>query len=279
LCIIALDTLHVLHHSRRLPRVRISQLATFLDFQACTNALWDRKGLCESEYQAARARLETAGLERYIDEYLRRLGELEAHRPTVAGNDRHFHEVRAYREAVARLALASVTAIALHDVCLDEALRATHCDADVETLFRIAMQCQIVDDILDYREDAAAGLPSFMTATASLPRALRLTAEAARSYGARGECSSGAAVFPLRVALRVLTGAAMLAARIGRHRTFVHRASHAVTLSDISRDAQQRLKTRSVVNEDPASETRAYASSCSSSEGETIMSASRREIC
>ena len=33
LCIVALDTLHVLRHSQPLPRKRISELATFLDFQ------------------------------------------------------------------------------------------------------------------------------------------------------------------------------------------------------------------------------------------------------
>ena len=81
LCIIALDTLHVLRHSQPLPRKRISELATFLDFQACTNAAWDHKDLCEAEYQAIRQRLEKAGLGSWIEEYLGRLRELETTTP------------------------------------------------------------------------------------------------------------------------------------------------------------------------------------------------------
>ena len=114
LCIIALDTLHVLRHSQPLPRKRISELATFLDFQACTNAAWDHKDLCEAEYQAIRQRLEKAGLGSWIEEYLGRLRELERRRPSIGGDHRRFDEVRSYREAVARLSLATVTAIALN---------------------------------------------------------------------------------------------------------------------------------------------------------------------
>ncbi len=73
LCIIALDTLHVLRHSEPLPRKRINELATFLDFQACTNAAWDRKDLCEAQYRSIRQRLEKAGLGVWIEEYLGRL--------------------------------------------------------------------------------------------------------------------------------------------------------------------------------------------------------------
>ena len=57
LCIIALDTVHVLRNAHRLPRTQCRQLATFLDFQACTNAVWDGKDLCAAEYRALRQRL------------------------------------------------------------------------------------------------------------------------------------------------------------------------------------------------------------------------------
>ena len=76
LCIIALDTVHVLRNARRLPRKRREQLATFLDFQACTNAAWDGKDLCAAEYRTLRQRLEKAGLGLWITEYLSRLAEL-----------------------------------------------------------------------------------------------------------------------------------------------------------------------------------------------------------
>ena len=114
LCIVALDTIHVLRYSQPLSRQRRQELATFLDFQACTNAVWDRKQLCAAEYRALRQRLEKAGLGVWIAEYLVRLSELETRRPSVGGDRRHFDDVRSYREAVARLSLATITAIALN---------------------------------------------------------------------------------------------------------------------------------------------------------------------
>ena len=212
LCIIALDTLHVLRHSRRLPRQRVIELATLLDFQAGTNAVLDHKDFCGAAYQANLERLTRAGLRLWVEEYVGRLRELERRRPLIGGDRRRFGEVRAYREAVARLSLATVTAIALYAQRLEEGIRATHCDSDVETLFRIVMQCQIIDDVVDYNEDLSAGLPSFLTASASLPQAIEWTADAARSYAAsRGR--SGESAFPLQVALWVITAVTKLVVR------------------------------------------------------------------
>src|SRR5688572_19528337 len=90
LCIIALDTVHVLRKARRLPRKRREQLATFLDFQACTNAVWDGKDLCVADYRAMRQRSEKAGLGLRITEYLARLGELESRRPPLGATRQHF---------------------------------------------------------------------------------------------------------------------------------------------------------------------------------------------
>jgi hypothetical protein len=216
LCIAALDTIHVLRHSRPLRRERRKDLAAFLDFQACTNAAWDRKHLCAAEYQALRQRLENAGLGWWIADYCGRLRELETRRPPVAGDLRSFDDVRSYREAVARLSLASITAIALNAECLEEALQATYGDSDVAALFRMAMQCQIIDDVIDYKEDLVAGLPSFLTASPSLPQSLTLTADAARSYSASHGRSAGGAAFPLHVALSVITALAKLFVRARR---------------------------------------------------------------
>jgi hypothetical protein len=209
LCIMALDTLHVLRDSQPMPRKKISELAVFLDFQACTNAAWDHKNLCEADYRALRRRLEKAGLTFWIEAYLGRLDELERRRPPIGGDRRRFDDVRAYREAVVRISLAAVAAIALDAGCLDEALRATRCNSDLETLFRIAMQCQIIDDVMDYTEDRSAGLPSFLTASASLPLAMAWTADAVRSYSAHDERSAGA-VYPLRIALHAVTAVTRL---------------------------------------------------------------------
>jgi hypothetical protein len=210
LCIIALDTLRVLRTSQPLSRTRTGELAALLDFQACTNAVWDHKDLSEAEYQALGWRLEQAGLGLWMGEYLSRLRELEGGRPSSGGDRRRFDEVRSYREAVARLSLATVAAIALNAHCLEEEIEATHCDSDVATLFRIVMQCQIIDDVLDYAEDVSARLPSFLTATRSLPQALDLTAAAARSYGAPIDLSSGRGLFPLRMALSAVTAVTTL---------------------------------------------------------------------
>ena len=217
LCVIALDTVHVLRTARPLPRSRCRQLAAFLDFQACTNAVWDGKDLCAPEYAALRQRLESVGLGVWTTEYLSRLRPLETRRPSIGGDRQRFDEVRSYREAVARLSLATVTAIALNAECLDEGIRATYRDTDVALLFRMAMQCQIIDDIIDYRKDLSAGLPSFLTASASLPQAIALTADAVRFY-ARREPSTGGGVFPLEAALHVITLVTRLAVGVARMR-------------------------------------------------------------
>lgn len=210
LCIVALDTIHVLRCSQPLSRQRRKELGTFLDFQACTNAMWDRKPLCAAEYQRLRQQLQKAGLGIWITEYLNRLGELETRRPPVGGDSRHFDAVRSYREAVARLSLATIAAIAMNADRLDDAIRSTYCEGDVAALFRMAMQCQIIDDVVDYAEDLSAGLPSFLTASASLPQAIALTSDAARSYGAGRRRSAEGGVLPLEAALYLLTAVTTL---------------------------------------------------------------------
>ena len=213
--IIAFDTLHVLRHSQPLSRQRVSELALFLDFQGCANADCDHKHLCDADYHEIRQRLDRAGLGSSVEEYLSRLREVESRRPSTGGDHRRFADVRSYREAIARLSIATAAAIALDDGDLDEAIQVTRCDVDVETLFLILMQCQIIDDVLDYQEDLSAGLPSFLTATASLPQALALTSQAVRSYAASCERSSSTAVLPFRVAHWVFSAMTSLAVRLG----------------------------------------------------------------
>ena len=244
LCVIALDTVHVLRNGRPVPRSRCKQLAAFLDFQACTNAVWDGKDLCPAEYCALRQRLEIVGLGVWITEYLSRLRELETRRPSIGGDLQRFNDVRSYREAVARLSLATITAIALNADCLDEGIRATYDDGDVAALFRMAMHCQIIDDVIDYRQDLSAGLPSFLTASASLPQAIASTADAVRFYaGSRGS-SAGGGVFPLEAALRVITLVTRLVVGVARRRE---------DISQIRRPTEsQRVSTASEPRERPA---------------------------
>ena len=201
LAIVALDTVHVLRTSRPLQRRRLGELALVLDFQASTNAAWDRKVLCREEYRAMRQRLESVGLGRYIEAYLVRLRALEGRRPSISGDHPIFDDVRVYREEVVRLSLGTLTTIVLGTDGFDE---------DLDTLYRMALQCQIVDDVMDYGADLSAGLPSYLTATASLPEAMELMARATLDYGERGR-----GAFPLRIALRCLSAAARFVVRRG----------------------------------------------------------------
>ncbi len=205
--IMAFDTLHVLRRSRWLPRKRVEQLAMFVDLEGLANAACDHKVLSEEHYRALRERLERAGAGPDIDSYLSRLQALEHARPPIGGDRHRFEDVCAYREAVARLSIESAAAIAL-----GEATSGRGRDADIETLVRILMQCQIIDDVLDYRVDAAGALPSFVTACTSLPLAMTLTSQAVRDYAS----PSAGSVLPLRVALRVLTLLARVTVALGR---------------------------------------------------------------
>ena len=216
LCIIAFDTLHVLRTSKPLPRHRLRVLATLLDLGACANAALDNKGFCPQEYQATRQRLQDARISPSVDEYLRQLWKLERQRPSPGGGRRHFDEVRLYREAVVRLSLGIVATASLGPECTAGGIRGTYCDDALETLFRIVMQCQIIDDVLDYAKDRSAGLPTFLTASASLPRAMEWTAQAARNYAIGRDLAQSGDIVPLRLALFVVSAFAKLVIRI-RH--------------------------------------------------------------
>lgn len=198
--IVAFDTLHVLRTSRPLSRQKVEELAAFLDFEGCANAEWDNKDLCETECRAIRQRLEDAGLGACIEKYRQTLRSLEGTRPSPGGDHHRFEEVRRYREHVAHLSLSTAAGIAL--------LPPNGDDDDVETLCRILMQCQIIDDVLDYSEDAAAGLPSFLTASESRADAVVWTGQAATSYAILSASQKRSTLFPFRVALWVFTLAA-----------------------------------------------------------------------
>src|SRR5262245_38487114 len=212
--IIALDTLRVVRLSQPLSRKTAMDVAMFLDFLGCANAVWDHKRLRQTDYQAMKDRLERSGLGVHLQAYLGRLRDLESRRPRIGGDRRRFDEVRAYREAVARLSVTTVTAIALDVECSPGTFDTLQNDANVETLVRILLQCQIIDDVFDYTEDRAAELPSFVTATASPSQAIELTAAAARSYGARDTSLFGRAIFPFRFTLMMFTVTAGLIVRV-----------------------------------------------------------------
>lgn len=218
LCVMAFDTLHVLHTSRRLPLPKLRILATLLDFGACANAAFDNKVFCWKEYRATRRMLDAAGIRSSVVEFLRRFRELERIRPPPGGDPWHFQKVRAYREAVVRLSLGMVATTAIGNQCLDEGIRATYCDDDLKVLFRIVMQCQIIDDVVDYSKDTSAGLPSFLTATESLAHAFELTRLARLQYADDRDLPQTDDLFPLRLALLVVSACAKLVVLLGRWR-------------------------------------------------------------
>jgi hypothetical protein len=134
------------------------------------------------------------------------------------GGDWSFQAAVSYREAVVRLSLGMVATAAGVCPCLDEAIIGTARDADLNILFRIVMHCQIMDDILDYREDLSAGLPGFLTATMSLPEAWELTRSAALAYANDRDLPRKDAAFPLRLALFLVSTLTRLAIVLGRWR-------------------------------------------------------------
>jgi hypothetical protein len=223
LCVMAFDTLHMLRNAKPLPMRTLRILAALLDFGACANAAFDNKSYRRHECRETLQLLEEAGIRSSVVEYQRGLRALESGRPLPGGDDWQFQKVGWYREAVVRLSLGMVATTANGRHCLNEGIRATYCDTILNILFRIAMQCQIIDDVLDYATDMSAGLPSFLTASESLSQAFELTRLAATGYADDRDLPRTGDVFPLRSALRLVSTCTKLVIVIGRwrHRTRV----------------------------------------------------------
>lgn len=218
LCIMSFDTLHILRNAKPLPALKVRLLAALLDFAACANAAFDHKRCCPRELRETRQLLEEAGLRSLVAEHLRRLKHLETRRPLPGGDDVQFHSVRSYREAVVRLSLGTVAATVNDSQCLNDAIRATYGNAALMILFRIVMQCQIIDDVLDYSQDMSAGLPSFLTASKPLSRSFELVRMAAMGYADDRDLPRNGDLYPLRFAMFLVSSSAKLAILLGRWR-------------------------------------------------------------
>lgn len=218
LCLIAFDTRHTLRTSALLSCERLRVLATFLDLAASENAALDRKEFDSVAYRSNLQQLEQAGMSLELKDHLRQIRELEERRPLAGGDDRRFDEVRLYREAVARQHLSMAASIARRH---SYDLSPRHEDGDMEMLFRMVMQCQILDDLLDYRKDVSFGLPSFLTASASLTESINLTAEASQEYRCLTDHPRLPNTFPFRAALLVVSVLTRLAIRSFRSQSFI----------------------------------------------------------
>jgi hypothetical protein len=218
LCIMAFDFLHMLRSARPMTSTTRRTLAALLDLGACANAALDRKRSGPDSACRTLRMLEQAGIGLPVDEYRRRLGHLEAHRPLPGGDARRFHKVRAYRESVVRLSLEMLAATADGSPCPKDSIRTTNCDAGLDLLFRMAMQCQVIDDVLDYSEDLSGALPSFLTASRSLPEAFELTRNASLAYADLRGRPRTPDLLPLRIALFLLSTCTNLVMALGRWR-------------------------------------------------------------
>ena len=216
-CIAAFDTIHVLRKGEPLSALDARMLATWLDFGACANAAFDGKRFCRREYQATRRALDKNHRGPLVAEYSKRLAQLERSRPAPADSQSRFVEVGRYREAVVRLSLGTASTLAGIHRSLDDGIRATDGDADLNLLFKIVMLCQIIDDVLDYARDRAANLPSFLTACGSSSEAMEACRQEVRAYGAWGGPPRGD-LLPFRIALFFASTSAKFALLASRFR-------------------------------------------------------------
>lgn len=218
LCIVAFDTLHMLRQGKWLPMRTLKLLAALLDFGAWANAALDHKDCCRQEGRRTLGLLKAAGIRSSVVLYLQRLRAIELQRPLPGGDHWQFRQVELYRETVVRLSLGVVATIADCAGCLDEGVAATDSDADLNLLFRLVMQCQIIDDVVDYAHDLSAGLPSFLTASDSLAHAFEWTRLAILGYADGRDRSRLDGVWLLRLALWLVSSCTRLVIVLGRWR-------------------------------------------------------------
>ncbi len=218
LCIIAFDLVFSLRNARGLSKRCISNLALFLDFGACLNAAMDGKRFCPAEFRKLQGSLENARLGHTANDYLRSIQQLELKRPVAFRDHLQSEDTLRYRENIVGLNLTFLALLSLECGSLEQCLKATHADHDLSLLFRIVMQCQIIDDVFDYSKDVRQRLPGFLTASARLGESFDMTWNAARRYASGHSCSRIGSLFPLQTALFIVSVTAKTLIILGRWR-------------------------------------------------------------
>jgi hypothetical protein len=102
-------------------------------------------------------RFAQSGHRKVVRAYAKRLRALERLRPHLGGGS---SAIGTYRENVNRVSLGLLWALA-GDRTLASAELEIVVEEDLRLLFRIVMQTQVIDDVLDVRLDRRRGLPSF----------------------------------------------------------------------------------------------------------------------
>jgi hypothetical protein len=155
---------------QRLDREQRRALSCLLDLGALINDHFDQHHFCKRSYRKLRkdiaANQNACAVYRV---YFRELCRTERSRPRPWPS---YHasipeEVANYRERVVRLSLSALATIAFGRPNADDNVRERGFsaeDACIHFLFPLVMLIQICDDILDWRKDWHAGLPTFVTA-------------------------------------------------------------------------------------------------------------------
>jgi len=203
LCVAALDLAAQTAGRPPLSRERRRSIGSFLDYAAGLNALLDHKPAAARNSAPDETRLGDRGLGALAAEYRRRLTSIECRRPQPGGDANRFLQIQSYRESVVRLALGGAAAITWDAEDLDAGVALVDGDRDLRRAWRLAMLCQLADDLLDYRADLRVGLPSFLTACRSPRQSLALTVDAAESYLRPVAEPPGSGGGPLGLAMRL----------------------------------------------------------------------------
>jgi hypothetical protein len=125
---------------------------------ALINDHFDQHQVCKHTYRGLRRQLTADADSRAVyREYFRQVRQAERNRPRLSGRENLLREVAGYREKVVRLSLAALAAIAFGRTDIADG-------AFPANLFAPVMLIQICDDLLDWRKDWRAGLPTFVTA-------------------------------------------------------------------------------------------------------------------
>ena len=214
----AFDFVYMLRTSQRLRSEDVMNLALLLDFGANANAALDGKKSRPDDLRRSRRIFHDAAISKSVDDYWSRIQELESRRPSAFGDRSQCRNVRRYREDVVCLSLGILSTAAFGYANIDDGVNAVRANKDLQLLFRIAMQCQIIDDVMDFANDYAWRLPGFLTASESLPESFELTYHAARCYASNEGVAQSWNLFPLRIALFVVSALANLLITLGRWR-------------------------------------------------------------
>jgi hypothetical protein len=187
LCVAAFD-FAARTEGHRLDREKRRALSCLLDLGALINDHFDQHRFCKRSYRGLRKQLaanETA--RNAYRAYFRQLRQAERSRLRLRFPCREdiLKNVADYRENVVRLSLSALAAIAFDRPCTLNSC---------PHLFALVMLIQICDDLLDWRKDWRAGLPTFVTAELLLEAGQRKE-DGAESRQARKNIKTAAAAY------------------------------------------------------------------------------------